>query len=118
MKLSTAIRIGSLTTRQIHFKPNDGKNGYCAVGAALFAIGEVVCPLRYFQIAEKKFPLIKILVLDPKSHEQRSMSTIIWQLNDFFGWTREQIADWVEEIENIQETTEVQPSREVVPNVK
>src|SRR5260221_6649525 len=39
MRLSTAVRIGSMTTRQIKGALYDGHNGRCAIGAAYAAAG-------------------------------------------------------------------------------
>ena len=113
MKLSTAIRIGSMTTKQIKGAVNDGGNGRCAIGAAIDATGnEPGCTAWHSQITTF-FPLAGLEVKMPP-HEC-SLCTecryvpvfhVLYHLNDTANWTREAIADWVESVENALEEKE------------
>lgn len=96
MKLSTAIRIGSMTTRQITHAATDGRNGRCALGAAVDATGVRVTATNWIEEAQGHFPLL----ID---EEGRCFSKLAWDImnmNDSGTHTREQIADYVERYEN------------------
>lgn len=99
MKLSTAIRIGSMTTKQITINMRDGGNGRCAIGAALDALGYNFCGVHLAE-ATRHFPVINSIVVRPgfDGIEPRKcvMYEAIMTLNDSAGWARELIADWVE----------------------
>ena len=104
MKLSEAIRLGAMNSPQIKGGYMDGE-GRCALSAACDAAGidPVTVDGRLVVDATKlemTFPLLGKR-LDQEPHP--SVECVIWSLNDFDGWTREQIADWVETIENQQE---------------
>lgn len=109
MKLSTAIRIGSMTTKQIRFKGNDENGGRCALGAAVDAYG-VSPQARVIDQACDLFPILGRLVLTPKclldmgAYSISPLYSCVVNLNDLCDWTREQIADYVESIENELET--------------
>lgn len=93
MKLSAAIRIGSMTTKQISNRFTDGGNGRCALGAALDATGTVVHGgAKSWNSIRELFPSYPSQLL----HE-------VWMRNDGISraqQTREQIADYVEQYEN------------------
>ena len=65
-------------------------NASCALGSALLAIG--ITDAQYTQVF-RHFPLSLEL------HGNCSILNGIRERNDCKGWTREQIADWVETIE-------------------
>lgn len=116
MKLSEAIRLGAM------LKPQ-GFGGYfvygktCAMGAALDAIGQLrttyghsadapEVDFRHYRLAlNAAFPL---LAMEPVACPRcgfatRGLVEAIQHLNDApHRWTREQIADWVETIEQQQ----------------
>ena len=95
MKLSTAIRIGSMTTKQIKFQFTDGGNGRCALGAAIDATGnKVSSDIAGFCQAQELFPILKMAADSPTSLAQ---TVAVW--NDMDGLSREEIADRVEKIE-------------------
>ena len=106
MRLSEAIELGSLNTKQIRGIFSDGRDGACALGAACIGSGVDAMDLtgcsNYTGIKEK-FPILN-LVLDAPVHEGndgrgRLMSYILW-LNDVSLWPRPKIAAWVRSIED------------------
>lgn len=90
MKLSAAIRIGSMTTTQITLNATDDKNGRCAIGAAIDACGVKVNNYTWDQQARKLFPILD---------KYPAILRHIWQMNDMDLETRETIADYVESVE-------------------
>lgn len=89
MKLSTAIRIGSMTTKHITGRMWDGGNGRCALGAALDASGFVFktgCGDPY-------------LATRARFNIGWKCAKTIYKLNDMAGWSRDRIADYVEKCE-------------------
>lgn len=92
MKLSTAIRIGSMTTRHIISKFTDENNGRCAVGAALEAVNFKNWGYVNSVVLEDSFPLI--------CQDDMALFRVITDLNDHRPVTREEIADCVERFEN------------------
>lgn len=97
MKLSTAIRIGSMTTQKITGRFHDGGNGRCALGAAADAMG---CTMK--QLVRNGFGTVCKAFSDYPS----DLLHDVWMMNDGYGeWTdnkqtREQIADYLEAWEN------------------
>lgn len=112
MKLSAAIRIGSMTTKQITHEMTDGGNGRCALGAAMDACGKDIPGNTYSPVWLREFPILANKVIHPVTGRSRSDFGTPWTvmyvvaiLNDLYGWSREQIADWVESIEAGTEKT-------------
>lgn len=114
MKLSEAIRIGSSWSKQITGLWKDAGGGTCALGAAYEGTFGTLT-LRYFSELEDarnrlvaKYPYLLSTVPFPAADNYCNMNIlgfgslceVIWRLNDQFGWTREKIADYVEDIEN------------------
>ena len=105
MRLSEAILLGSVGTEQCFGDFfNDGIT--CALGAALFAIGEHkasdACDNSRYDLIWKHWAWTQNLVNNPSDCDkvQRgSVIKMIWQLNDLAEWTRPQIAAWVAEQE-------------------
>lgn len=99
MKLSEAIRRGALLKPQGHgdFFYN-GKT--CALGAALDAAGR----LHDFDVSTiaTLWPVEQTKTAHPVTGRLDILGFNITSLNDVFGWTREQIADWVETIEQLE----------------
>lgn len=126
MKLSEAIREGSKIRPQIRGKGDFGFNEFrqicsCAMGAAfeatglvnvidtgldwpVYAAGPTITLDKLFEL----WPVLNVMVDSPvepcdmcypKVHK-KSVARIITHINDYHDWTREQIADWVESIEN------------------
>ena len=100
MTLSEAIRLGTMCGPQI-FGDTWGKDGTggCAMGAALYAIGEPrgACYSRVLQ----HWPITGNYVTHPVSGQIMLVMSAIRLLNDEHHWTREQIADWVETVEGV-----------------
>lgn len=97
MKLSAAIRIGSMTTKQIAGQFTDGGNGRCALGAAIDATGRrTPNGADGFAMAATLFPVVCL-------YSSSSLANLITDWNDTHRLTREQIADRVEMIEEALE---------------
>lgn len=94
MRLSTAIRLGAMLKPQSRF--GSGPLDTCALSAALEAIGVEGAP--YARVI-KHFPLTCVCVAKPISGELMLLISAVRELNDFNGWSREAIADWVETVE-------------------
>lgn len=88
LRLSDAIRIGAKLHPQGHSALyENGKT--CALGAAFVAtFGRVPAPIG---AAEPDY--MRLYATYPAL---RKLKRDIWNRNDGYGWTREQIADWVE----------------------
>lgn len=114
MKLSEAIRIGSKDTQQgIAVLYSQEDNTFCALGAACHAVAPMTDPIfdieghstSYFdEFFVSHFGVdINEQIVSPNSreHYNANMSTVFWtvsRLNDQCEWTREEIADWLEEV--------------------
>ncbi len=98
MKLSVAIRIGSMTTRQIVGNTHDGGNGRCAIGAAMDAVGATAQQFYAWPVESRVFfPILQTVV--ERYGESMDLQRCIWMMNDSDRQTREEIADFVEKIE-------------------
>lgn len=108
MTLSEAIRLGAMLKPQgfRSMASYASSHATCALGAAADALG-LACgtalDLRYPWLSKR------IEGCDVGgTHRCREIETLletVWHLNDQHRWTREQIADWVETIEQQQELT-------------
>lgn len=98
MKLSTAIRIGSMTTKQIVGHFTDGGNGRCALGSALDAVG--INPRGEFGALWHQWPITH---LRSDGGDGDSLALMLAGWNDENALTRDQIADRVEQIEDALE---------------
>jgi len=103
MRLSEAIRLGAM------LKPQ-GRNPRtldisCALFAAADAVGIHYSALYgdFYNPLKKIFPILNRIVEYP--NPASSLMDAIWNLNDGSAWTREQIADWVEGIEDARDAT-------------
>ena len=111
MLLSEAMRLGASWSKKgiIHIKSDDRT---CALGAALEgSVGiESNWPASMEKLS-KKFPYLHMQVVHPVmdniiagslncfNFKAGSLGATITILNDSYNWTREQIADWIETIE-------------------
>lgn len=109
MKLSEAIRAGCL------MKPVQGfgsksiettQDKVCVLGAAGCGAGMNNDNWgTAFTKLRDEFPILNERVAEPPesirlySPKDNRLQTCMWILNDAFRWTRERIADWVEQIE-------------------
>ncbi len=102
MRLSEAIRLGAMNKPQGFGWYDDGA-ATCAMGAAMEAVGCSKQPL----ITKRMWP---VLVQSPAScpacdlvlhgsDRLFAVGAIVVHLNDEHRWKREQIADWVESLE-------------------
>lgn len=113
MKLSQAIRTGSLSHKQtsmLLYCP--AMNGTCALGAAYFATFDQIPDARikhtneYYKELVAKHPILNQCVERTRNLKmeytdaviKQRLITQIMQMNDC-GYTRETIADWVETLE-------------------
>ncbi len=94
MKLSEAMRIGAACHPQgtgLMFKMENGQLRTCALGAAYegwFGCQEAEPDNTYSTLYEV-FPLLR--------ENSERLAQQIWQMNDQYGKTREEIADWLQE---------------------
>ena len=128
MKLSEAIRLGSMSSPQAFHAFQSGE-ARCAMGAALDAIGSV--PVRvagplpgaflrdtgtpsmvyaYYPIPLTWELLLAQSAVCPHCSKPAMLGRVIVHLNDDERWTRERIADWVETQEWPVPLVESQPT--------
>jgi hypothetical protein len=101
MRLSEAIRLGAIMKPQAFGMIFDGI-GTCAIGAAKDAVGELDVSPAWFGIAEvfERHPEWHYGILRcPVSGCSHIEGVIAAHLNDYHRWTRERIADFIEQIE-------------------
>ena len=117
--LSEAIRLGATLrpqARRSYFLSVRGVISSCALGAAAEACGVDVkfCefsgvlsynPVNLQAMIDKRFPILLALAQDPRLNDggMVTLMDLVLKLNDAEGWTRNQIADWIETIERQQE---------------
>jgi hypothetical protein len=116
MKLSEAIRLGAMMKPQgVGWLLRDGKT--CAIGAALDAVGAFGARTQSsigYDLAEKRWGDILRLKAGHPSCEPtiEEVWAVVQNLNDYCGWTREQIADWIETIERRAEADQAGTQQE------
>lgn len=100
IKLSDAIRLGATFRGQCFGVFYENKKS-CVIGAAMEALG-----LRehQYEYLEERFPIMHKMVKPPDELRISRgvlfpLASVLWRLNDRLRWTREKIADWVEEQE-------------------
>ncbi len=101
MKLSEAIRLGAMLKPQFKGGSTDGDRT-CALAAAADALGISYYNIAPYNALEYLYPALLVDTINPMSGRKRPLEECIWTLNDC-GWTRESIADWLENIEAQQE---------------
>lgn len=108
MKLSEAIRLGSLTGPQIRGHLYDGKGGSCALGGVFSAIGVALCEEEDSPHLHDFWPWVDAPHRCPECNglEPRVTFIISNHLNDDHRWTREKIAAWVASIEPKEEQSD------------
>ena len=98
MKLSEALRIGSMNTVQAHgtWSKTSGKGGtalMCAISTAWYALtGDD----RGAAGSELNLLLSTVTVTNPVTHQAAPLGAVIVHLNDSHKWSRAKIADWLE----------------------
>jgi hypothetical protein len=106
MKLSEAIRLGSMNGPQVFGRLGDFSGGTCAQGAAVLAIGLMPDAFKGISIQARfidAFPVSVIPVRCPECETRNVAGNVMAHLNNDHKWTRERIADWVETIERAHE---------------
>lgn len=110
MKLSEAIRKGCV-------KPQGFGSGtigtdsetYCVLGAAASGAGlRIRSDQSGYDTLEETFPILKEVVANPPASvdhvywfegKKLTVMQVLYTANDLSKWTRERLADWVEEVE-------------------
>jgi hypothetical protein len=94
----------------------DGSGNTCAVGAALLAFG-VPPPFRLGSWEDAAAEPVKrfedVTALHPIAKDESTVLKIIVSLNNYHGWTRSQIADWVATVEPNEPDQEQNEVRQV-----
>jgi hypothetical protein len=106
MKLSEAIRLGAMSVkdnRKRYLEINGDDACGCALGAAAYAIGRKTLIDENDSALRAAFPLLDLNVTERRSDFGGSLAIVISALHYSGTMTRQQIADWVETIENEQE---------------
>ena|SRR5687768_3613349 len=95
--LSELIRIGSKVSGQCHRWIRDRNGNTCALGAALTAKYGALPRQGYdTAVAMTDLQISDKVVTHPIIGEKCNLGITVTMLNDYEGWTREQIADWLE----------------------
>jgi hypothetical protein len=98
MTLSEAIRLGSMLGPQIRGHLVGPDYSSCAIGPAMIAVGYHNPPTGWE--IEALFPITASIVRCPSCGDSHfCLVGCIVHLNDAHRWTRGQIADWVETLE-------------------
>lgn len=98
MRLSEAIRLGALLKPQafehlVIDTPLSELAGLCALAGAALAIGQ--SKLHYTEFLAR-WPFTEETAPCPTCHGlEDTVLAMIYHLNDYHRWTREEIADWV-----------------------
>ncbi len=102
MLLSEAIRLGAMLKPQGYgpVSVNPARDATCALGAAGAALGFQGHIKIYLKLVAT-YPWTLTVLTCPvcESLYIAPVVTMITHLNDYHRWTRERIADWVEQIE-------------------
>jgi hypothetical protein len=112
MKLSEAIRLGSMLKPQGDGVLFDEGGGSCALGAACDALGVERHDQSRFMVhaLEVEWPMLLKAAKCPACsfikgiirrwrEEEFDLEDVIIHLNDDHGWTRQRIADWIATME-------------------
>ena len=112
MRLSEAMRLGSMVVPPIRGPIFDRTGGVicgaCAIGAAMYAAGSEEDRTRWMSYclvsdAESFWPWTRRRIAHPiRSEDYWDVLGIVIDLFEEYGWSREQIADWVESVEAAQ----------------
>lgn len=126
LKLSEAIRLGAMLRPQA-FGTYFSDGGSCAIAAAMEALGIASYSRDHGTLFDshrslaKRYPMLsKLRVVPPVdvNTDAPNVSNVIVRLNNDHYWTREQIADWIEQIERLQEPTSQPASRDLISSLK
>lgn len=93
MLLHEAIRLGSMQFPQAFDGDTTGE-GRCALAGAAEVIGHA-----WWATLSERYPFLDDLAVNPATRLKSDVMSVIYRLNDVHKWSREQIADWVQPIE-------------------
>lgn len=107
MKLSEAIRKGCVKPQGTGpWSIKTDNDTHCVLGAAGVGAGiHLENNQQAYDVLEARFPILKERVVNPPMVIRHMMtgatklSEVLWYTNDVHGWTRERLADFVEEVE-------------------
>lgn len=101
MSLTEAIRLGAATTRQTRgvFYTGGGDVAVrtCALGAALHAMGRLITQDDLSDVVVAIFPELHTPVMCPECKVSDELGDLVVHLNDEHKWTRNRIADWIDD---------------------
>lgn len=107
MSLTDAIRLGATTTRQTRGVFFTGGAGVavrtCALGAALHAVGRLITQNHaansqdLSDLVVEIFPELHVIAKCPECLLRDELGDMIVHLNDEHKWTRNQIANWIDD---------------------
>jgi hypothetical protein len=133
MKLSEAMRLGATLAPQIKGIRHTIEGGACALGQSELAVGQKYKFDRYgkvdttcisdgsYRCAEVYWTILDTATRHPIHGRELKVAYIIADLNNDYGWTTNQIADWVETQENAMEQAKslpaVSPASEALASV-
>ena len=96
LKLSDAVRLGSKLKPQC-FGALFRRDGSCALGAVADVMGFAYDSDTY-RLLDKRFPELQTTLATYENCAlNKDLKATIIMLNDTLKWTRERIADWLEE---------------------
>lgn len=94
LKLSEAIRLGSMGTQQAVGEFVDPKGGMCVMSTAWYAL------TGHAEKDARKTPLFQMLGLAKVEHPVKgipsTLQATLMDLNDAYRWPRHRVADWLE----------------------
>ena len=129
MKLSEAMLLGSISTPQTFNGIRDSNGGTCALGAVLAGSGRLTEWKRladteyiggspdwdqFWEEVRIQFPLLSRRVVHPHIGRPIELIDVITLLNDQFGWTRPQIAEYIASLEQTEGMVTIVPQEENV----
>lgn len=119
IKLSDAIKLGSMLRPQGFGRTFTLSGKSCAVGAALESVGVLYNPEVRTAAVYSYWPWIDIqsAMCPCDSNVHDSVEGIIVRLNDVHLWSREEIASWVATVEP-SDSPEVPETQEVLEEVE
>ena len=96
MKLSEAILEGCKNTIQGFGSESMYSSTFpCVLGAALLGVNIQVGVKNGYFLLREQFKELKQLERHPILYINRTLISIIYDLNDRYRWSREKIADWL-----------------------
>lgn len=96
LKLSEALRLGAMGTKQAFGNWTDADGAMCAMSTAWYAL------TGHEEHDAQSTQLVRLLdgrrVTNPETGHDHSLTAVIIDLNDDKKWPRHKIADWLESI--------------------